>query len=75
MSRFSGNKEQEIMFMAFDIITYKNESITRYPLEERKGILTEALSNIDVPHINLVPYIYTEGEAVFNLMKTKWKVL
>ncbi|MEK4247080.1 hypothetical protein MKZ20_17425 [Psychrobacillus sp. FSL K6-2684] len=69
MSRFSGNKEQEIIFMAFDIITYKNESITRYPLEERKGILTEALSNIDVPHINLVPYIYTEGEAVFNLMK------
>ena len=69
MSRFSGNKEQDIIFMAFDIISYKNESITRYPLEERKGILTEALSNIDVPHINLVPYIYIEGEAVFNLMK------
>ncbi|MEK5215332.1 ATP-dependent DNA ligase [Psychrobacillus sp. FSL H8-0487] len=69
MSRFSGNLDQEIMFMAFDIITYKNELVTRYPLEERKGILTEALSNIDVPHINLVPYIYTEGEAVFNLMK------
>lgn len=69
MSRFSGNKDQEIMFMAFDIIAYKNELVTRYPLEERKGILTEALSNIDIPHINLVPYIYTEGEAVFNLMK------
>lgn len=69
MSRFSGNKEKEIIFMAFDIITYKNELITKHPLEERKGILTEALSNIDVPHINLVPYIHTEGEAVFNLMK------
>lgn len=69
MSRFSGNKEQDIIFMAFDIISYKNESLTRYPLEERKGILTEALSNIDVPNISLVPYIFTEGEAVFNLMK------
>lgn len=69
MSRFRGNKEQEVTFMAFDIISYKNELVTRYPLEERKGILTEVLSNIDVPHINLVPYIYTEGEAVFNLMK------
>ena len=68
ISRFSGNKERDIEFMAFDIISYKNESVTGYPLEERKGLLTEALSNIDVPHINLVPYIYTEGEAVFDLM-------
>ncbi|MEK4083786.1 ATP-dependent DNA ligase [Psychrobacillus sp. FSL K6-1415] len=69
MSRFSGNKEQEVIFMAFDIIAYKNETITSYPLEERKGLLTEALSNIDSIYFNLVPYIYTEGEAVFNLMK------
>ncbi|MER2079423.1 hypothetical protein [Psychrobacillus psychrotolerans] len=69
MSRFSGNKEQEVIFMAFDIIAYKNEPTTSHPLDERKGILTEALSNIDSPYINLVPYIYTEGEAVFNLMK------
>lgn len=69
MSRFSGNKEQEICYMAFDIITYENKMITRYPLEERKGILTEVLSNIDSPYINLIPYIHTEGEAVFNLMK------
>lgn len=69
MSRFSGNKEQEIIFMAFDIISYKTETITRWPLEERKGLLTEVLSDIDSPFINLVPYIYTEGEAVFNLMK------
>ncbi|SDN16179.1 DNA ligase-1 [Psychrobacillus sp. OK028] len=69
MSRFIGNKEQEIIFMAFDIITYKNETITRLPIEERKGLLTEVLSNIDSPYMNLVPYIYTEGEAVFNLMK------
>lgn len=69
MSRFSGNKEQEIIYMAFDIITYKNEMITRYPLEERKALLTEVLANIDSPCINLVPYIHTEGEAVFNLMQ------
>lgn len=68
MSRFIGNKKQEVEFMVFDIISYKNESVTRYPLEERKGILTEALSNLDVPHINLVPYIYTEGEALFDQM-------
>lgn len=69
MSRFSGNKDQEIVFMAFDIITYKSESITRYPLEERKGLLTEVVANINSSHIHLVPYIPDEGEAVFNLMK------
>lgn len=69
MSRFSGNKDQEVTFIAFDIISYKNETITKYPLEERKGILTEVVSNIDSPFIELMPYIYTEGEAVFNLMK------
>lgn len=47
MSRFSGNKEQEIIFMAFDIIAYKSEPITRYPLEERKGLLTEVLANLN----------------------------
>lgn len=69
MSRFSGNKEQEIIFMAFDIIAYKNETVTRYPLEERKGLLTEVVANINSPYINLVPYIPDEGVAVFDLMK------
>jgi len=69
MARFSGNKEQEVIYNAFDIINFRNESVTRFPLEERKGMLTEVLTNIDSPYINLVPYIYTEGEAVFDLMK------
>ncbi|UAW07783.1 DNA ligase C1 [Psychrobacillus phage PVJ1] len=68
MSRFRGNKDKPISFMAFDIISLKNKSTTEHPLEERKALLTEALSMIDSPYINLVPYIYTEGEAVFNLM-------
>lgn len=69
MSRFSGNKEQPIVFIAFDILSYKNESITGYPLEERKGMLTEVLSKINSPHINLIPYIWAEGKALFNLIK------
>lgn len=68
MSRFRGNKDKPISFMAFDIISFKNKPTTEYPLEERKALLTEALSIIDSPYINLVPYIHTEGEAVFNLM-------
>ncbi|KQL37111.1 RNA ligase family protein [Psychrobacillus sp. FJAT-21963] len=69
MSRFSGNKEQPIYFMAFDILSYKNESISRYPLEERKGLLTEVLAKINSPYIHLVPYIHTEGKSLFNLIK------
>ena len=69
MSRFSGNKNQPISFMAFDVLSYKNKSVTHYPLEERKGILTEGLARIDSPYIKLIPYVYTEGEALFDVMK------
>jgi DNA ligase 1 len=40
-----------------------------YPLEEGKELLTEIVSIIDSPHINLVPSMYTEGEALFAVMK------
>lgn len=69
MSRFSGNKEQPIIFMAFDLLTYKNSSVTSYPIEERKGLLTEVITNIDSPFIHLVPYIHKEGIAFFNVIK------
>ena len=69
MSRFSGNKNQPISLMAFDVLSYKNKSVIHYPLEERKAILTEGLAGIDSPHINLIPYVYTEGEQLFDVMK------
>ncbi len=69
MARFSGNKEQPISYRAFDIISYKSESIARYPIEERKGLLTEVVSKIDSEHINLVPYVHTEGLTLFNVIK------
>ncbi|MFJ7936002.1 hypothetical protein [Sporosarcina sp. NPDC096371] len=69
MSRFSGNKEQPISLTAFDILIYKNKSVIHFPIEERKALLTESLSIIDSPYINLVPYVYTEGEALWNVMK------
>lgn len=69
MSRFSGNKDQPILLMAFDILEHKNEMVTHWPIEERKGLLTEVLSIIDSPHIKLVPSVYTEGKALFNVMK------
>jgi DNA ligase 1 len=69
MSRFSGNKKQPISLKAFDILSYRNKSVTHYPLEERKAILTESLTEIDSPYITLIPYIYTEGEQLFEVMK------
>ncbi|KAA0941630.1 hypothetical protein FQ087_20975 [Sporosarcina sp. ANT_H38] len=69
MSRFSGNMEQPIQYMAFDIISHKNKSVEYYPLEERKALLTEVLSEIDSLYINLMPYVYTDGESLFEIMK------
>ncbi|WP_338657333.1 hypothetical protein [Sporosarcina psychrophila] len=69
MSRFSGNKNQSISLMGFDVLSYKNKSVIHHPLEERKAILTECLAGIDSPYINLIPYVYTEGAALFDVMK------
>jgi ATP-dependent DNA ligase len=69
MSRFSGNKDQSRLLKAFDILTYRNKSITHYPLEERKAILTEGITEIDSPYITLMPYVPTEGEQLFAVMK------
>lgn len=69
MSRFSGNMKQPVQYMAFDILSYKNKSVEYYPIEERKGLLTEVLSEADSPYINLVPYVYTDGESLFEIMK------
>ncbi len=69
MSRFSGNKVQPISLSAFDIISLKDKSVSHYPIEERKAILTERVAMIDSPYINLVPYVYTDGEALFDVMK------
>jgi DNA ligase-1 len=71
MSRFSGNKDQPIQFIAFDILSHKNKSIKYLPIEERKGILTEVLAKIDSPFIIPTPYVLTEGEILFNVIKEK----
>jgi hypothetical protein len=68
MSRFGGNNNQPILLKPFAILSYRNKSVTHYPLEERKVILTEGLTQIDSPHITIIPYIYTEGEALFDVM-------
>ncbi len=47
MSRFSGYKEQPISLSAFDIISLKDKSVSHYPIEERKAILTERVAMID----------------------------
>jgi DNA ligase-1 len=69
MPRFSENNNQPILLKAFDILTYRNKSVTHNPLEERKAILTEGLTQIDSPYITIIPYIYTEGEALFDVMR------
>lgn len=69
LSRFSGNKQQPIQFIAFDILSHKNKSVASLPLEERKGLLTEVLAKIDYPHIISTPYALTEGETLFSVIK------
>jgi len=69
MSRFSGNDDQPISLMAFDVITYHNETVNHWPIEERKGLLTDVISLIDSQYINLVPYVLGEGEQLFNIIK------
>lgn len=68
MSRFSGNKDQPISLMAFDVISYRKEIVNHWPIEERKGLLTEVISVIDSQYINLVPYVLGEGEQLFNVI-------
>lgn len=68
MSRFSGNKDQPISLMAFDVISYRKETVIHWPIEERKGLLTEVISVIDSQYINLVPYVLGEGEQLFNVI-------
>ena len=74
MSRFSGNKDQPISLMAFDVISYRQETVTHWPIEERKGLLTEVISVIDSQYINLVPYVLGKGEQLFNVIKeNRWR--
>lgn len=68
MSRFSGNKDQPILYMAFDILTHKGESIMYHPIEERKELLSDVVSTIDSPYIKLMPYV-SDGEALFDVIK------
>lgn len=69
MSRFSGNKQQPIQFIAFDILSHKNKSVASLPLEERKGLLTDVLTKINSPHLIPTPYALTEGETLFSVIK------
>lgn len=69
MSRFSGNKEQPILYMVFDILKYKNKTTSHWPIEKRKELLTETVITIDSLYIKLVPSVYIEGEQLFEVMK------
>lgn len=69
MSRFGGKKEQPISLMVFDVISYQSKTVRHWPIEERKELLTEVLTEIDSPHISLVPYVYTEGKQLFDVIK------
>jgi DNA ligase-1 len=69
MSRFSGNKQQPIQFIAFVILSHRNKSVASLPIEERKGLLTKVLEKIDSPHFIPTPFALTEGETMFNVVK------
>lgn len=69
MSRFGGNLDQPISYMAFDILIHRSEIVTQWPIENRRELLQEVVSKIDSPYIKLVPNVIGEGEALFEIMK------
>ncbi|THF79867.1 ATP-dependent DNA ligase [Cohnella fermenti] len=50
----------------FDILRYKGEDIRDWPLERRKALLDEALT--DNRHYSRMPYLEGEGAALFETM-------
>lgn len=69
MSRFGGNLNQPITYMAFDILSYRNEKVTQWSLEKRKELLQEVVTKIDSTYIKYVPYVIGEGKQLFEVIK------
>lgn len=45
-----------IQLYAFDILVHRGRNVLRLPIERRRELLTEALSNVQYPVIQSVPF-------------------
>ncbi|OMP65730.1 ATP-dependent DNA ligase [Domibacillus epiphyticus] len=68
-SRFHGNMEQPIYFMAFDLLEQDHASIMTLPIERRKELLSKVIRDINSPYIKQILHIPEEGERLFSVMK------
>lgn len=61
-----------INYIAFDILKYRDELLTSYPLQQRKRLLEQLLSSL-VNRNNTIylSEIYTDGKELFEKMKQK----
>ena len=48
-------KPQKLVYYVFDIPFYKGEDIRKKPLSERKQILAQVVSEMNNPHVQLIP--------------------
>lgn len=68
MERFQSKRSaHSIQYVVFDVIYYNGDKVTNKPLIERKEFLESFLT--PTPHIALVQWMYSNGEAYFELTK------
>jgi bifunctional non-homologous end joining protein LigD len=61
-----------INYIVFDILKYRDELLTSYPLQERKRLLEQLLSSlINRSNTIYLSEIYTDGKELFEKMKQK----
>lgn len=58
-----------VKYMIFDILQYKDNLLTKLPLEERKEILFTIVSSIGQNDIIRLSEVYTDGNSLFQKIK------
>ncbi|QNU67568.1 DNA ligase [Ruminiclostridium herbifermentans] len=61
-----------INYIVFDILKYRDELLTNYPLQQRRQLLEQLLSSlVNKNNIIYLSEIYTDGKELFEKMKQK----
>ncbi|MDT0160390.1 RNA ligase family protein [Bacillus sp. AG4(2022)] len=69
MEKFQSKKSiHEVSYSVFDVIQFKNKSVTHLPLLERKALLEEIIPK-DTGQFNKVKWLEGNAEAYFELVK------
>jgi ATP-dependent DNA ligase len=60
----SNDRKAHIQLYAFDILVHRGRHVLRLPIEERRELLTDALSNVQYPVIQSVPFDVKPAELI-----------